>query len=108
MIRRTTEIAQAADLLAKKLADDGKLIEAGWVIFKGLTIPPNAPEIQVSEMRLAFMAGSQHLFTSIIGILDPGEEPTDTDMRRMELINNELDAVYKELKLRYQSAKGHA
>jgi hypothetical protein len=101
-------IAQAADLLAKELANRGKLIEAGWVIFRGLTIPPNAPEIQISEMRLAFMAGSQHLFSSIMGILDPGMEPTDADIRRMELISDELDAVRKELELRYEPAKGRA
>jgi hypothetical protein len=101
-------IAQAADLLAKELANRGKLIEAGWIIFKGLTIPPDAPEIQISEMRLAFMAGSQHLFSSILGMMDPNEEPTDADLRRMELITDELNAFRKELELRCEPAKGSA
>lgn len=42
--------------VAKKLADDGKLIEAGWVGLKLAAIPADAPQVQVDEMRLAFMA----------------------------------------------------
>lgn len=87
--------------VSKKLADDGKLIEAGWVGLKAMSIPPDAPEIQVSEMRMAFMAGAQHLFASIMGILDPGEEPTDADLRKMDLINAELEAFRGELAMRY-------
>jgi hypothetical protein len=102
------EITEGAHLLAKELANRGKLIEAGWVIFKGLTIPPDASEIQIREMRLAFMAGSQHLFASIMGVLDPGEEPTDADLRRMDFIHQELEIFRKELELRYEPTKGSA
>jgi hypothetical protein len=37
-------------------------------------------------MQLAFMAGAEHVWSSVINMLDPGEEPTDADMRRMDLI----------------------
>jgi hypothetical protein len=84
--------------LAKALADDGKLIEAGWIALRVAAIPTDAPDVQIKEMRLAFMAGAQHLFTSIINTLDPEEEPTEADMRRMELINRELAAFADELK----------
>jgi hypothetical protein len=105
---RPAEVQDAAELLAKELSNRGCLIEAGWIIFKGMTIPPGASEIQIREMRLAFMAGAQHLFASIIGVLDPGEEPTDADLRRMDLIDRELDAFRKELELRYRPTKGRA
>jgi hypothetical protein len=92
--------------VAKKLADDGKLIEAGWVGLK-FAISKDAPQVQVDEMRLAFMAGAQHLFASIMGILDPGEEPTDADLRKMDLIAAELDKVRGELAARYYPTKGN-
>lgn len=96
------------DAVARKLADDGKLIEAGWVGLKLAAIPKDAPQVQVDEMRLAFMAGAQHLFASIMGILDPGEEPTDADLRKMDLIAAELDKVRGELAARYYPTKGSA
>jgi hypothetical protein len=93
--------------VANKLADDGRLIEAGWVGLKLAAIPKDAPQVQVDEMRLAFMAGAQHLFASIMGILDPGEEPTDADLRKMDLIAAELDKVRGELAARYYPTKGN-
>jgi hypothetical protein len=103
-----SKIKQAADMLAKKLSDEGRLIEAGWLIFKHLTIQADAPDVQIREMRLAFMAGAQHLFSSIIGMLDSSEEPTDADIHRMYLINKELEAVHEELELRYGPTEGSA
>ena len=101
-------VAAAADALAKKLVDDGKLIEAGWAIFQGLTVPREASDVQRREMRLAFMAGAQHLFASIMNVLDPGEEPTDRDMRRLDSIHAELHKVREELELRYKRPEGTA
>jgi hypothetical protein len=94
--------------LTRKLADEGKLIEAGWVAMRLQAIPLNAPAGQLHEMRLAFMAGAQHLFASMMGMLDP--EPTETpdDMRRMDLIHQELDAFRRELELWVAKAKGKA
>ena len=85
--------------LTKRLADEGKLIEAGWVSMRLHAIPLNAPASQLHEMRLAFMAGAQHLFASMIGMLDPEPSETPDDMKRMDLINQELDAFLGELEL---------
>ena len=76
--------------LSRELADQGKLIEAGWVSLRLTAIAHDAPAIQLQEMRMAFFAGAQHLLGSIMSILDPGDEPTDADLRRMDLINKEL------------------
>jgi hypothetical protein len=82
--------------MTKKFSDQGKLIEAGWFSMVLACELEDAPDIQLKEMRMAFFAGAQHLFGSIMSILDPGEEPTDKDLERMDLIQKELDAFIKE------------
>jgi hypothetical protein len=83
-------IRKLADDLAKKLTDEGKLIEAGWVTYDRLVLSPEAPQIQRDECRMAFFAGAQHLFGSILGILEPGADPTAKDLERMSQIDVEL------------------
>lgn len=85
-----TNIKEKALELSKQLTDRGKIIEGGWLGFRLAVVPENAPAIQVDEMRKAFWAGSLHLFSSIMSILDPGAEPTEKDLRRMDLIHREL------------------
>lgn len=80
------------DELMKRFTADGKLIEAGWVSMKLLVLPQDAPAVQVSEMRKAFFCGAQHLYAALMCIMDADREPTDADMKKMELIHNELEA----------------
>lgn len=95
---QTTITKEQIDAISKGLTDSGKLIEAGWVGLKMAVMPPNAPQVQIDEMRKAFFAGAQHLFTSIIGILEPDDEPTEKDLERMTLIHKELEAFYEDFK----------
>lgn len=76
--------------LEKDLIDKGLLVEAGWISFRIAVMPPNAPAVQIEEMRKAFFAGAQHLFSSIMTVLEPGEEPTESDFRRLSNIDAEL------------------
>ena len=76
--------------LERKLADEGLLIEAGWVGLRLAALPINASQVQVDEMRSAFFAGATHVFHSVLTILDPEAGPTEADMRRMDLIDQEL------------------
>lgn len=92
---RITE--QLAAELAKVATDKGHLLELGWIGMLRYVVPKDAPETQVSEMRKAFFMGAEHLFASIMSILDPGAEPTEKDLDRMTLIHNELDAFRKEV-----------
>lgn len=94
--------------LSRELTDEGKLIEAGWVGLRLAAVPLDAPAIQLDEMRNAFFAGAQHLYSSIMTILDPGAEPTDNDLRRMELIHNELQGFIQDFELRHGVTKGRA
>jgi hypothetical protein len=87
---------EVIEKLTQRWADQGKLVEAGFVAFKYAVMSPDAPDIQVQEMRLAFMAGAQHLFTSIIAMLDADADPTSDDIARMSMIDKELRAFVAE------------
>lgn len=102
------EIERIATEVSKRLADEGKLIEAGWTGYRMLVLPPDAPQIQIDECRTAFMAGAQHLFGSIMNILDPGEQETEADLRKMDLIDRELRAFAREMAMRVSKTKGSA
>lgn len=94
---REEQIQRLSDELVKKLADEGRVVEGGWAAMRLLTVPPDAPAIQVNEMRKAFFMGAQHLYASIMEIMDKDREPTERDFKRMELIHNELEAFRKEV-----------
>lgn len=95
--------------LSRELTDEGKIIKAGWIGLRLAAIPLDASAIQLEEMRNAFFAGAQHLFSSIMTVLDPeGEEPTEADMLRMAMIQNELDNFIQAFELKHFPAKGSA
>jgi hypothetical protein len=85
-----TPYERAIQDLTRRLTDEGKLIEVGFVTLRAVAMHPEAPADQVKEMRMAFFAGAQHLFGSIMGFLESGDEITDEDMRRMSLVDAEL------------------
>jgi hypothetical protein len=99
---------QEIEDLCRELADRGKIIEAGWLSLKMTTIPADAPQVQLDEMRNAFFAGAQHLFGSIMGLLEGGEEATEKDIRRLSLINSELNSFLDEFKAKHLKAGGRA
>lgn len=107
-MQRQDAIHALADKLSRDLTDRGKIIEAGWMSLKTLSVPCDAPQMQIDEMRNAFFAGAQHLFSSIMTILDPGAEPTDKDLERMSLIEGELADFYKQFLKRHMPTKGNA
>jgi hypothetical protein len=83
---------QEIEKLTQGLTDAGLLIEAGWVGLMHAAMAKDASDIQVKEMRMAFFAGAQHLFASIMTIMEPGDdEPTDKDLDRMSQIADELE-----------------
>ncbi|MGX9432410.1 MULTISPECIES: hypothetical protein [Bradyrhizobium] len=95
--------------LSKELAEAGKLIEAGWIGYRIAVVPPDAPLVQLEECKLAFFAGAQHLFRSLMTVFDPGgEEPTEADMRKIDLIDKELRRFAEQWELQFSKAKGSA
>jgi hypothetical protein len=87
--------------LGRELVDKGKLIEAGWVSLRLIAISPEADALQLNEMRMAFFAGAQHLFGSIMSIMEEDREPTENDMRRMSQISDELDLFIAEFQKKH-------
>jgi hypothetical protein len=94
--------------LSREITDQGKLIEAGWVGLRISAMHPDSPPDQLREMRMAFFAGAQHLFGSIMGILEPGAEPTDNDLRRIDLIDKELKEFIRDFEMRHLPTEGTA
>lgn len=85
------EVLDALNRAMKAANDKGRLIEVGWLSLRVAAIPAEAPEVQLAEMRQAFFAGAQHLFSSLMAIMDADREPTAKDLERMDLIQRELD-----------------
>lgn len=102
------QLKQKVEEITKALVDSGKIIEAGWISLRLASISPNAPQVQVDEMRTAFFAGAKHLFSSLMTVLDPDEEITEDDMRRMDMINKELDDFINDFEMRNCQTEGSA
>lgn len=96
------------DRLARELTDQGKLIEAGWIGLRIAAISPEVPQAQLEEMRQIFFAGASHLYSSMMQILEPNPEPTEKDMKRMELIHNELKKFLDDFKLKHVKTEGNS
>lgn len=84
--------------IIRQLADSGRLIEAGWESYRLTVLPKDAGRIQLQETRAGFYAGALHLFTSILSAIDPGEEASEADLHKMELIQKELLTFGEEFK----------
>ena len=99
------------DELCKRLTDSGKIIEAGFHALRlgdPPLIPVDATGAEIEEAKMIYIAGAQHLFASIITIMDEDREPTERDLRRMSMISDELDHWAATLKLRVWKADGGA
>lgn len=97
---------ELVEQLARDLTDSGQLIEAGWVSLRLLCGLEHAPPSQLEQMRDAFFAGAQHLFGSILSIMDADREPTEADLERMASINEELKRFIDDFSTRRLSPSG--
>lgn len=98
---------ELASNLVKGLFETGKPVEAGWQIYRlfFLKLPFHEPSYDLQE---AFFVGAEYTFNSMISALDPGEEPTEDDMRRMELLKAEIDQISSTLQLKYEITVGRS
>lgn len=100
------DLDAVAVALIQQLADECRLIEAGFDVFSHHVLAKDASDIQRQEMRLAFMAGAEHVYSSMLSMLELGGEPTVADMRRMELIDREIDKWRARIAQRVSPVKG--
>ena len=86
--QRREAIGKVADALAGHYVDRGLVIAMGFAAMVEASYPEwrNLPKQQYDDLRAAFFCGAQHLFGSIMGILDSEQEPTERDMRRMAVL----------------------
>lgn len=96
------------DDMTKAAVDSGKIVEAGWLGLRSMIFPDGAPEDQIREMRMAFFAGAQHLYASIMRLLEPGDDPTTADLGRLQLIDAELRAFIEDFQIRHVKTDGSA
>lgn len=107
--KRRRETARLADEIAKVAVEEGALIEIGYLGMIAVLGWTGKSEADKRDLKLAFYSGAQHLFASIMGIMDDDRELTEQDMRRMAIISDELDKFAEELKqLLIDKAAGQA
>ena len=101
------ECRQVSSKLTERLVDEKNIIHGGWLGYRLHVLPDDASEVQVSETRQAFFAGAQHLFASIMNVLDSEVEPTERDLRRMGFIHQELESFIRDFENQHPIEKGH-
>lgn len=84
------ELVKLARAAAKALTDEGRIIEAGWTALRIVSVPVDASDVQVGDMRFAFFSGASHLLDTLMAVMDSDREPTANDLRRLALISAEL------------------
>jgi len=84
-------VHEAVHGISGAAADKGSLMEIGFAAFVATATPP-IPDKDLRQWRDAYFAGAQHLWASVMDVLDEGSEPTDRDLRRMDLVHHELEA----------------
>lgn len=91
------QIDAQADKLLLELSKRGQVVEGGWMAYVILSLS-GCSELQKSEMRKAYFFGAQHVFASIMRLLEPGTEPTDNDLKVVGDIHDELAKFVEEIK----------
>lgn len=85
-----TPVERLSQDISRDLFNKGLLVAGGFAAFKISILPPGtSPEVEALVQR-AYFAGAQHIFHGVMGALDDDDEPTDADLRRMDLVDKEL------------------
>lgn len=74
-----------------------KVIEAAWLDYRAKVVPPGASPVQVSETRKAFYSGAGTLIESLMKVLGPGGDATESDLLIMNGIQEELDEFIRDV-----------
>jgi hypothetical protein len=93
--------------MERELADQQKLVEAGWQAYRRTALPEEASAPELEEFRSAFFGGAFHLFCSVLNILtEQNGPPSDADIVRMGQISEELDQFNQMFGLKFYPAEG--
>src|SRR3546814_11054224 len=69
---------------APHLAVVPNLLNNEWDTFREMVLAPDAPDIQLSEIRRAFFGGDAALFKEMMRKLDQGEEAKERDEAQLD------------------------
>jgi hypothetical protein len=74
-----------------------RTLASEWATFRERVVPAGAGPTEVKERRRTFYAGAASLFLLVTTEMDPGEEPTEADLARMDAIHRELKAFKEDI-----------
>lgn len=69
-----------------------------WLDYRRRVLPKGAPDAQHIECRRAFYAGAEACYGTIMAMLEPGQEATEADLRKMAELDIELRNFASEVK----------
>jgi hypothetical protein len=92
---RRQMIDAALHVSAVVAAAEGHLIEFYWRMFRSMAMPPDISEVELSDRRLAFLAGAKAVFSFTVIASE-----TVPDAR--------WDTILNQNDYRYGNAAGHA
>jgi len=72
-----------------------KMMHDMWKDYSDAVIHKNAPEAQIAEVKLAFYAGAWSYICCVYS-LDPGDEPTVSDLHYMNTVADEIQTYLTE------------
>lgn len=82
-------LQEAVDRLLREQTDSTNVIETLWTLFAAhVEIPTGG--VQWVESRRCFFGGAATMFEAMLRMMDPGDEATEADLRRMDRIAAEL------------------
>jgi hypothetical protein len=88
--------------ITRELEDEGRQVEAGWQVFRVLTMRHCTSIVELDKAREAFFAGAQHLFASILeGCSEPDADDRTDELKRMDKISAELDRFVEQFDRKY-------
>jgi hypothetical protein len=94
---KKVDLSDLSEELTRIVADKGRLMGVGYMTFAAMFVDENTPAKTRRRMEVAFLMGAQHVWASIMNMLDEGAEPTDADLRRMDMLGREMDIVTEHL-----------
>ena len=65
-------------------------VEKLWLEYRESVVPRDAHCVQLQECRRAFYAGVHSFFTELMAMLDADRDPTESDTKKLGLIEVEL------------------
>lgn len=77
---------------SQKLVDEGKIIAAGFEVVKN-TLGQGLPAAEIGRLQLAYFAGAQHVFSSIITMFEDGDGATEKDIERLTKMGMEIETI---------------